>query len=135
MSNLACHCGTRLKRPDDASILRAACPACGAVIEFDALPTLEYDEPAPEFTAVSLELGHAKSRGGAWVGISIRIDDRGKAVVYVNASETGRKFETLSFSLEEFDDLARLVQKTSGAISRLHAPGRVRAIFRGTRDG
>lgn len=135
MSTLACQCGTRLKRPEDPGVSRAVCPACGEVISFDALPTLAYEDPAPEFTAVSLELGHANSRGGAWLGISIRIDDKGKAVVYVNASETGRKFETLSFSLEEFEDVARLVQKTSGAISRLHAPGRVRAIFRGTRDG
>ena len=135
LSTLACRCGTRLKRPGDPAVVRASCPSCGAVIALDALPTLRLDDAAPEFEGVSLDVGRVSSPGGAWISAAVRIEASGRGLILLTTSEDGRRFQTLTLTMDEFALLTQLVQKTNNAINHLHSPGRVRAIFRGTRDG
>lgn len=135
MAVIACQCGTRLKRSEDPGVSRAVCPACGVVIQFDALPMLQLDDSAPQFEAVNLDVGSVNCPSGAHLSTTIRIEDTGRGYVYVCTSEKGRSFQTLVMSIEDFGRVTELVQKTNNAINHLHAPGRVRGIFRGTRDG
>jgi len=102
---------------------RAKCPHCGSIITIEEEVILQEAGPSDtHFKAITLEMGHLHSPSG-YISISIKVTDEGKGFVllYACESNTRRKGELLSLTLEEFRNLNDLLQKVAQTITQLQA--------------